>query len=104
MDQRPPRGSELGDPSGIVVLVFLLAAAAASGPFRFVRNLHLVSSGLPGWINGPLAGLSSGLGTQRMIVLSLLLFVLYLAAVVLADAMRLRWVLAAIVAVNTILL
>ena len=90
--------------AGIVVLVFLLAAAAASGPFRFVRNLDLVSSGLPGWINGPLAGLSPGLGTQRMIVLSLLLFALYLAAVVLADAMRLRWVLAAIVAVNTILL
>jgi hypothetical protein len=90
--------------AGLVVVVFLLAAAAASGPFRFVRNLALVDSGLPGWINGPLAGLSPGLDDQRLIVLSIVLFGLYLAAVALADAMRLGWVIAAVLALHAILL
>src|SRR5436305_14488925 len=90
--------------AGIVVVVFLFVAAAASGPFRFVRNHDFVSSGLPGWIKGPLDGLSPGLGTERLIVLSVLLFALYLAAVALSDAMRFGWVVAALLAVNLILL
>ena len=49
-------------------------------------------------MNGPLDGLSPGLTAQRLIVLSLVLFGLYLAAVALADSMRLAWVVAAILA------
>jgi hypothetical protein len=90
--------------AGIVVVVFLFAAAAASGPFRAVVHERFVSSGLPGWINGPLAGLSPGLSDQRLIVLSVVLFGLYLAAVALADSMRLGWVVAAILALHAILL
>lgn len=89
--------------AGIVVVVFLFAAAAASGPFQFVRNLKLVSSGLPAFINGPLAGLSPGLDPGRLIVLSGLLFALYLAAVALADALRPAWVVAALLAVHAAL-
>jgi hypothetical protein len=89
--------------AGIVVVVFLLTAAEASGPFRFVRYHDFVSSGLPGWINGPLAGLGPGLSAERLIVLSVLLFGLYLAAVALADAMRLGWVVAAILVLHVIL-
>ena len=90
--------------AGIVGVVFLFVAAAASGPFRFVVDHKFVSSGLPGWINGPLAGLGPGLSEQRLIVLSLALFALYLAAVALADSMRLSWVVAAILALHVILL
>jgi len=90
--------------AGLVVVVFLFAAAAASGPFNFVRHGPQGSAPLPGWINGPLDGLSPGLDAQRMIVLSLALFALYLAAVALADAMRLSWVVAAILAIHVILL
>jgi hypothetical protein len=90
--------------AGIVGVVFLFAAAAASGPFRFVRDHGFVHGGLPGWINGPLAGLGPGLSAQRLIVLSVALFALYLAAVALADAMRLTWVAAALLAVHVILL
>ena len=89
--------------AGMVVVVFLFAAAAASGPFQFVRHHRLVHSGLPGWINGPLAGISPGLNAPRLIVLSLLLFALYLAAVALAEAMRPAWVVATIVVLYTIL-
>jgi Glycosyltransferase family 87 len=89
--------------AGIVVVVFLFAAAAASGPFNFVYHGKLSPSGLPGWVNGPLDGLSPGLDDQRLIVLSLLLFGLYLAANALADAMRLVWVVAAILALHVIL-
>ena len=85
-------------------MVFLFVAAAASGPFRFVVHHRLVSSGLPGWINGPLAGLTPGLSEHRLIVFSLVLFGLYLAAVALADTMRLGWVIAAILALHAILL
>jgi hypothetical protein len=90
--------------AGIVAAMFLFAAAQASGPFRFVVHHKLLSSGLPGWINGPLAGLGPGLSEQRLIVLSLVLFGLYLAAVALAGSMRLSWVVAAILALHAILL
>jgi alpha-1,6-mannosyltransferase len=90
--------------AGIVVGVFLFAAAAASGPYSFVYHRQLGPSGLPGWVDGPLDGLSPGLTAQRLIVLSIVLFALYLAAVALADAMRFAWVVAAILAVHAILL
>jgi alpha-1,6-mannosyltransferase len=90
--------------AGIVVGVFLFAAAAASGPYSFVYHRKLGPSGLPGWVDGPLDGLSPGLTAQRLIVLSIVLFALYLAAVALADAMRFAWVVAAILAVHAILL
>jgi Glycosyltransferase family 87 len=89
--------------AGIVAVVFLFVSAAASGAFRFVRH-HNFTSNLPAWINGPLAGLSPGLGTERMIVLSLILFALYLGAVALSNTMRLGWVVAALLAVHAILL
>jgi alpha-1,6-mannosyltransferase len=89
--------------AGIVAGVFLFASAAASGPYSFVYHGKLGPSGLPGWVNGPLDGLSSPLTAPRLIVLSLLLFALYLVAVALADAMRFAWVVAAILAVHAIL-
>lgn len=90
--------------AGIVVGVFLFASAAASGPYSFVYHGKLGPSGLPGWVNGPLDGLSPGLTAQRLIVLSLVLFGLYLAAVALADSMRFAWVVAAILMLHAILL
>jgi len=90
--------------AGIVVGVFLFASAAASGPYSFVYRGNLGPSGLPDWVNGPLEGLSPGLTAPRLIVLSLALFALYLAAVALADSMRFAWVVAAILALHAILL
>ncbi|HEV7459957.1 MAG TPA: glycosyltransferase 87 family protein [Solirubrobacteraceae bacterium] len=90
--------------AGIVAGVFLFASAAASGPYSFVYHGKLGPSGLPGWVNGPLDGLSPGLTATRLIVLSSALFGLYLVAVALADAMRFGWVVAAILALHAILL
>lgn len=88
--------------AGIVVASFIFVAATASGPFRFVRDGAFVHGGLPGWITGPLAGLSSPLSDEGLIVFSCVLFGLYLLVVALADAVRPSWAIAAIVIVHVL--
>lgn len=89
---------------GIVVGCWVFVAATASGPFRFVREGAFVHGHLPGWITGPLAGLSSPLSDEGLIVLSCVLFGLYLLVIALADAVRPSWAIATIVVVHVLFL
>lgn len=90
--------------AGIVVASFVFVAATASGPFRFVRDGTFVHGSLPGWITGPLAGLSSPLTEGNLIVLSCVLFALYLLVIAFADAVRPSWAIATIVIVHVLFL
>ena len=88
--------------AGIVVASFIFVAATAAGPFRFVRDGAFVRDGLPGWITGPLTGLSSPLSDEGLIVLSCVLFALYLLVIALADVVRPSWAIATILAVHVL--
>ena len=88
--------------AGIVVATFIFVAATAAGPFRFVRNGAFVDDGLPGWITGPLTGLSSPLDDEGLIVLSCVLLALYVLIVALADVIRPSWAIATILVVHVL--
>src|SRR5688500_2232975 len=87
--------------AGIVVSGFLLAAAVASGPSQFVR---WSLADYPGWLSGPLAGLTGSVSVGEFIGLSALMYGLYLVVVSLADAVRLGWLLAGIAALHLVFL
>jgi Glycosyltransferase family 87 len=87
--------------AGMVGAGLLLAAAVASGPSQFVRwSLE----DYPGWLSGPLAGLTGSVSVGEFIGLTALMYALYLVVVALGDALRLSWLLAAIAALHLIFL
>jgi hypothetical protein len=90
--------------AGIVVASCVFVAATAAGPYRFVRNGAFAHGGLPGWITGPLSGVGSPLDDEGLIVLSCLLFALYLFVVRLSDAIRPSWAIATIVVLHLVFL
>ena len=90
--------------AGIAAASFIFVAATAAGPFRFVRDGAFVHGGLPGWITGPLSGWSSPLSDEGLIVLSCVLFALYLLVVALADAVRPGWAIATLLVVHGLFL
>jgi hypothetical protein len=74
------------------------AAAMPSKPLVF----SLSSRGFPGWLSGPFHGLGSHLTWASFYVELLLLCALWVAAVALSDAIRLRWALAAVGALHAL--
>jgi Glycosyltransferase family 87 len=105
---RPPWQALLG---GIALLAFVAAAAflvlvAANGPSSLSPPSHVA---FPGWMAGPLHGLLPGFSPGRM---SLKIgftaavagmYVCYLVALGCVSRLRIRWLIAAIVALHVIL-
>jgi hypothetical protein len=83
---------------GMVAASLALAGGAASGPSVFVRASHdgSIDFDFPGWVAGPLAGTMSGLSLGAWILLSALMYALYLVVVALSDSVRRPVALAAI--------
>jgi hypothetical protein len=76
------------------------AAAMPSRPLVF----SLSSRGFPGWLSGPFHGLGSHLTWASFYVEVLVLCALWVAALMLADSIRLRWAMAAVVALHVLLM
>ena len=76
------------------------AAAMPSRPLVF----SLSSRGFPGWLSGPFHGLGSHLTWTSFYAEVLVLCALWVAALVLADSIRLRWAMAAVVALHALLM
>ena len=76
------------------------AAAMPSRPLVF----SLSSRGFPGWLSGPFHGLGSHLTWASFYAEVLVLCALWIAALVLADSIRLRWAMAAVVALHALLM
>jgi Glycosyltransferase family 87 len=74
------------------------AAAMPSKPLVF----SLSSRGFPGWLSGPFHGLGSHLTWASYYIELLVLCLLWIAAVALSDAIRLRWAVAAVVALHAL--
>jgi hypothetical protein len=88
--------------AGMVGAAFMLAAEVASAPSQFVR--WSLKFGYPNWLAGPLEGLAEPITVKGFIALSVLLYALYLVVIGLSAALRLSWVLAAVVALHVIFL
>ena len=76
------------------------AAAMPSRPLVF----SLSSRGFPGWLSGPFHGLGSHLTWTSFYAELLVLCALWAAALWLADAIRLRWALIAVVALHALMM
>ena len=86
---------------GILASVLLLCAGAASAPTQYVPSR---AGGWPSWLAGPLAGLSSPLGSHGFQNLTLLMCAAYGLVLVCAWAVPPRALVGAIVAAHVILL
>src|SRR4051812_36941836 len=80
-----------------------LAFDAAAMPSRTLV-FSLSSRGFPGWLSGPFHGLGSHLTWTGFYVEVLALCALWAAALWLADAIRLRWALMAVVALHALMM
>jgi glycosyl transferase family 87 len=89
--------------AGLVVTAAKLAFDAAAEPSRPLV-FSLSSRGFPGWLSGPFHGLGSHLTWTSFWVEVLVMCALWVAALALADSIRLRWALAAVVALHLILM
>src|SRR3954471_20949252 len=76
------------------------AAAAPSRPLVF----SLSSRGFPGWLSGPFHGVGAHLTWTSFYTELLVLCALWVAAIALADAIRLRWALTAVVALHVLMM
>src|SRR5438128_1178703 len=86
----------------MVVAGFMLAAEVASAPSQFVR--WSLQFGYPHWLSGHLNGLAEPITVKGFIALSVILYVLYLVVVGLSSALRMSWVVTAVVALHVIFL
>src|SRR4051812_27940700 len=89
--------------AGMVATGAKLAFDAAAMPNRALV-FSLSSRGFPGWLSGPFHGLGSHLTWASFFAELLVLCALWVAALALADAIRLRWAMAAVVALHLLLL
>ena len=76
------------------------AAAMPSRPLVF----SLSSRGFPGWLSGPFHGLGSHLTWTSFYAEVLVLCALWVAALLLADSIRLHWAMAAVLALHALLM
>ena len=86
-----------------VAVALMLAFDAASGPTDVLR-WTLAERPYPGWLAGPFAGLGRPLSNEQFFFDVLLLFTLWGLAYHAADAIRLGWAVAAIVAAHVVFL
>lgn len=82
---------------GTVGLGVVAAVGAATAPSSFVPFSR---PGAPDWLQGPLAGLVPSLPRSHFAVVLLLMCAAYLAVLALADALRARWALGAVVVLH----
>ena len=102
--ERAPTGARALGVLGLLAIlagVLLLCSGAASAPTQFVPSR---AGGWPSWLAGPLAGLSSPLGSHGFQNLTLLMCAGYGLVLVCAWALPLRALVVAIVAAHVILL
>jgi alpha-1,6-mannosyltransferase len=89
--------------AGMVATGAKLAFDAAAEPSRPLV-FSLSSRGFPGWLSGPFHGLGAHLTWASFYAEILVLCALWVAALVLADSIRLRWAMAAVVSLHLLLM
>ena len=86
---------------GLVVTGFLIAAGIAAEPTSFVPARK---GGFPAWLHGPLAGLDIGIEPARVVLLIGAMWLFYLLALAVSDAISPRRAIGAIVALHVVFL
>ncbi len=89
--------------AGMVAVSAKLAFDAAAAPSRPLV-FSLSSRGFPSWLSGPFHGLGAHLTWTSFYTEILVLCALWVAAIALADAIRLRWALGAVIALHVVLM